>query len=201
MQRADWNNRYAAKELVWGTDPNRFAAEALADAAPDRALDLACGEGRNAIWLATLGWQVTGVDFSDVAIERATKLAGARGVEVDFRVADATEFRDEPGSRSLVVISYMQVPRDDRRAVLANAAAALAPGGRLFMIGHALRNLEDGHGGPSSPKVLWDPEALRDDVEAAGLRIERCDEVDRPFEGDDGTHVAIDTLLEAEKPA
>ena len=90
MQKSDWDARYSAKDLVWGRDPNRFVAEALADAEPGRALDLACGEGRNAIWLASLGWQVTGVDFSDVAIERARKLAGSRSVQVDFRVADVS---------------------------------------------------------------------------------------------------------------
>lgn len=197
MQQSDWNDRYAASELVWGADPNRFVAEALADAQPGRALDLACGEGRNAIWLAAMGWQVTGVDFSDVAIERARKLASAQGVEVDFQVADVTRFEDAPGGRDLVVIAYLQVPRDDRRAVLARAARALAKGGRLFMIGHALRNLEHGHGGPSSAAVLWDPDELRDDVESAGLRVESCREVERPVETDDGVRVALDALLEA----
>ena len=195
MQKSDWNARYAASDLVWGTDPNHFVAEALADATAGRALDLACGEGRNAIWLAALGWQVTGVDFSEVAIERAGKLAEGRGVSVDWRVADVTRFRDDAGAQSLVLISYLQVPRDDQRAVLANACAALAKGGRLFMIGHALRNLDAGYGGPSSPDVLWDPDALRHDVEAAGLRVERCEEVERPVDTDDGPRVAIDTRL------
>ncbi len=195
MEQSDWNARYSARDLVWGSDPNRFVAEALGDAEPGRALDLACGEGRNAIWLASLGWQVTGVDFSDVAIERARKLASGRSVEVDFQVADVTRFRDDAGARTLAVIAYLQVPRDDQRAVLANACAALAKGGRLFMIGHALRNLAAGYGGPSSPDVLWDPDALCQDVEAAGLRVERCEEVERPVETDDGPRVAIDTRL------
>ncbi len=197
MQKSDWDARYAAKDLVWGRDPNRFVAEALADAEPGRALDLACGEGRNAIWLASLGWQVTGVDFSDVAIERARKLAEARSLQVDWQVADVTRFCDDAGARTLAVIAYLQVPRKDRRAALAGAAAALAKGGRLFMIGHALRNLEAGYGGPSSPDVLWDPDALCQDVEAAGLRVERCEEVERPVETDDGPRVAIDTRLQA----
>lgn len=197
MQKSDWNERYAAKDLVWGSDPNRFVAQALGSAEPGRALDLACGEGRNSIWLAERGWQVTGVDFSQVAVERGRERALARSVEVDWRVADVTRFRDDARARTLVVIAYLQVPRDDLRAALAGAAAALAKGGRLFMIGHALRNLDAGYGGPSSPDVLWDPEALRQDVEAAGLRVERCEEVERPVDTDDGPRVAIDTRLEA----
>lgn len=197
MHRNDWDDRYAATDLVWGSDPNRFVAEALADAVPGRALDLACGEGRNALWLASRGWQVTGVDFSEVAIERAAKLGAARGLEVEWRNADVTRFRDEAGGRDLVLVAYLQVPRGDRRAVVANAAAALRPGGELFMIGHALRNLDAGHGGPSSPAVLWDPAELRADVEAAGLRVDACEEVERPVETDAGPRVAIDTRLHA----
>ena len=76
MDRQGWNERYAAHDLVWGAEPNRFLAEELAALpAQGRALDLACGEGRNAIWLAKRGWQVTAVDYSSVAVERARRLA------------------------------------------------------------------------------------------------------------------------------
>ncbi|MBW2282173.1 MAG: class I SAM-dependent methyltransferase, partial [Deltaproteobacteria bacterium] len=78
MKRQDWNTRYSSADLVRGSEPNRFVAEHLGDVEPGtqgRALDLACGEGRNSIWLASQGWRVTAVDFSDVAIERARKLA------------------------------------------------------------------------------------------------------------------------------
>ncbi len=200
MQKSDWDARYAASDLVWGSDPNRFVEEALGPVEPGRALDLACGEGRNSIWLAARGWQVTGVDFSRVAIERASELAEARGVKVDWRAADATA-HEEAAGRTLVLIAYLQVPRDERSQVLKNAAAALESGGELFMVGHALRNIEDGYGGPSSPDVLWDPDELRADVEACGLRVESCQEVKRPVETDAGPRVAIDTLLRARRAA
>ena len=86
--RDDWNARYAQKELLWTAAPNRRFAEEVAGLAPGRALDLACGEGRNAVWLAERGWEVTGVDFSDVALAKAAELATSRGVEVDWVVAD-----------------------------------------------------------------------------------------------------------------
>ena len=71
MRREDWDARYAAVENLWAAKPNRFLVAEVEDLEPGRALDLACGEGQNAIWLATLGWRVTGVDYSEVAIAKA----------------------------------------------------------------------------------------------------------------------------------
>jgi len=201
MDSAAWDERYAAVDLVWGSEPNRFVAEALGARGPrGRALELACGEGRNAIWLAKRGWQTTGVDFSGVAIERARKLAAEAGARVEWVCADAAEHEVEPGAFALVVISYLQVPAAERRAVLARAAAALAPGGTLFMIGHARRNLEDGVGGPRHPEVLWDPAELATELRAAGLEVARCEEVLRPVEVEGEAREAIDVLAEAQRP-
>ncbi len=174
MKRRDWNTRYASVDLVWGLEPNLFVAEHLAGVDPGRALDLACGEGRNSIWLASRGWRVTGVDFSDVAIERARKLSESQGVDVDWTIADVVEYAPEAGAYALVLIAYLQLPPDDRRRVLANVAKALAPGCQFFLIAHALRNLEEGWGGPSSPEVLWDPPETRSELEALGLHVSAC---------------------------
>jgi len=200
MDRKAWNQRYRSVDLVWGTEPNRFVAEALGGREPaGRALDLACGEGRNAIWLARRGWRVTGVDLSDVAIERARKLAAAEGVEAEWVCADLTSYEPDPEAFALVVISYLQVPETARRVVLARAAAALAPGGELFMIGHARRNLTEGVGGPRDPAVLWDPDEIRAELEGAGFGVERCEEVIRQVEGEGEAQEAIDVLAEAKR--
>ncbi len=198
MDRSDWDARYAASDLVWGADPNRFVEAELKGRAPQgRALDLACGEGRNAIWLAEQGWRVTAVDYSDVAIERGRKLAARRGVEVEWLCEDLATYAPEEGAFGLVLIGYLQLPGDAMRAVLARAAAVLAPGGELFMIGHARRNLAEGYGGPSHPSVLWTPEEIRDALEALGLDVERCEEVERPVETPEGPRQAIDVLVRA----
>jgi SAM-dependent methyltransferase len=197
-----WNDRYRAAELVWGAEPNRFVAEVLGPRAPaGRALDLACGEGRNAIWLARRGWQVVGVDFSEVALERARKLAAEAGVEVEWVHADVATYPAEPEAFALVLVSYLQVPGPERRAMLGRAAAALAPGGELLLIGHALRNRTEGVGGPQQPSVLWDPETLATELRAAGLRVERCEEVLRPVEVEGEARSAIDVLAEAHRPS
>jgi SAM-dependent methyltransferase len=160
---------------------------------------VACGEGRNAIWLARRGWRVTGVDLSDVAIERARERAAAAGVEVEWVCADVTAWAPEAGAFALVLVCYLQLPRAARRLALAHAAVALAPGGELLLVGHALRNLAEGVGGPRDASVLWDPEELAADVRAAGVRVARCQEVLRPVAAEGATRNAIDVLLEARR--
>jgi SAM-dependent methyltransferase len=198
MDREAWDERYRAVDLVWGAAPNRFVEQVLGARAPaGRALDLACGEGRNAIWLAGRGWSVTGVDYSEVAIERARKLAAAEAVEVEWVCADLTSYQADAEAFALVIVSYLQIGRAARQLVLDRAARALAPGGELFMIGHALRNLTEGVGGPEDPSVLWDPEEIRADLRGVGLRVERCEEVVRPVAAETETREAIDVLADA----
>lgn len=195
-KRDAWNSRYSTAELVWGADPNRFLEAELGDVPPEgRALDLACGEGRNAIWLAARGWQVTAVDYSEVAIERAQGLAAHAGVEVEWICADLTRWTPEARAFRLVVILYLQVPGEDRRRILERAASALAPGGALLIIGHARRNLAEGTGGPQDPDLLLEPEEVSAELEAVGLRVERAEHLRRPVETDAGEVDAIDTLL------
>jgi 2-polyprenyl-3-methyl-5-hydroxy-6-metoxy-1,4-benzoquinol methylase len=200
MDRADWNERYAAEELLWGAEPNRFVAEEFRDVPPrGRALDLACGEGRNAIWLAKLGWVVTAVDYSQVALDRACRLAAEQHADIEWIEADVTSFAPAAGAFQLVLIAYLQVPQTDSRAVLAHAAAALGLGGTLFMVGHARLNLEQGVGGPRQPEVLWEPAEIRREVAALGLAVQRAEHVRRPVETTDGVKDAIDTVLRAER--
>ncbi|MGW2237435.1 class I SAM-dependent methyltransferase, partial [Streptomyces sp. NPDC001759] len=91
MDAADWDQRYRGSELVWRAEPNRFVEEELRDLEPSgRAVDLAAGEGRNAVWLAERGWEVDAVDFSGVALEKAERLAAGRGVRLRTVRADLT---------------------------------------------------------------------------------------------------------------
>ena len=135
MDSKMWDARYDASDLVWGAEPNRFLPPLVEDLEPTSALDLACGEGRNSIWLARRGWDVTGVDFSMRAIEKARELAD--GTEVDWVVCDVTGFvPDRP--YDLVMIFYLHLPEPQLASTFEHAIAALAPGGTFFAIGHAL---------------------------------------------------------------
>ena len=201
MDRNDWNATYAAQDLVWGAEPNRFLAAAFAEVVPrGSALDLACGEGRNAIWLARRGWEVTAVDYSEVAVVRARNLAAEQGVTVNWIQDDVTVLKPPSGAFQLIIITYLQVPGGDRRRVLGHAASALAPGGELFMVGHARRNLAEGVGGPRHPEVLWDGDEIAAELAARGLAVELVEYVRRPVETPDGVKDAIDTLVRARQP-
>ena len=202
MDRQQWDERYSGAEFEWSVHPNQFVAEQLAGLPPGRALDLAAGEGRNSVWLAERGWSVTAVDFSRVGLEKGRKLSAARGIadrQVDWVVADLSEYEPARAAFDLVLIAYLQVDAALRDRVLAGAAAALIPGGTLLVVGHDLTNLTEGVGGPQSPDVLYTPEAITAGL--PGLRILRAERVRRTVERDGGQATAIDTLVRAERPA
>ena len=196
MQREDWDRRYAEVENLWAVKPNRFLVGEAEGLEPGRALDLACGEGQNAIWLASLGWDVTGVDFSEVAIARARSRAERDGISADFICADLLSYEPEPGAFDLVLLLYLHVPADERRTVLAKAAAALASGGTFVLVGHDLTNMTDGVGGPSDPRLLYTPDDIVSEV--PGLEIEKAERVLRDVTGEDRD--AIDALVRARRP-
>ena len=195
MDREQWNTRYAGSGLVWTAEANRFLVAEVADLEPGRALDVACGEGRNAVWLAERGWEVTAVDFSAVGLAKASKLADERGVGAEWIEADLLEFVPRPGAFDLVAVLYLHLPAGARGVVLARAAAAVAPGGRLLVVGHDASNLTDGCGGPQDPAILFTPSDVAGEL--PGLRIERAERVRRPVAAADGDAHAIDALVRA----
>jgi len=197
--REEWNRRYAGTELLWTARPNRFLVAEAGDLRPGRALDLACGEGRNAVWLAEQSWRVTGVDFSDVALAKARNLAAARGVEVDWVQADLLAYR--PGRRAcdLVLLFYLQLPAAQRREVVRAAAEAVAAGGTLLLVAHDSCNLEHGHGGPKEASVLYTAADVVADLGGSDLEIERADLVERPIATADGAATALDALVRARR--
>ena len=199
MNREHWDERYGTEELIWKAEPNRFLVEELDALPPGRALDVACGEGRNAVWLASKGWRVTGVDFSRAGLAKAKQLATDRGVEVTWVEADVVEWQPPMASFDLVVVMYLHLPAEQRRRALAHTAAALAPGGVLLVVGHDTSNLLKGTGGPQDPAVLFAPEEIVEDL--SGLRIERAEQVKRTVVTDAGEATAIDALVRAVRPS
>lgn len=197
MLREDWDARYAEPTLLWSATPNRFLVAEVAGLEPGRALDFACGEGRNALWLAEHGWRVTAVDFSGVAIEKARRRAQDEGREVDLVCADLLKYEPEGAAYDLVLVFYLQLPGVELGQVLARGVRALAPGGTFLLVGHDLKNISDGVGGPSDPAVLYTPE----DIVAAlpSLDIEKAERVLRDVP--DADRPAIDALVRARKRA
>ncbi|WP_199534721.1 class I SAM-dependent methyltransferase [Rhodoferax lacus] len=200
MEREDWNQRYAAEELIWTAKANRFLMEETADLAPGSALDMATGEGRNAVWLAEQGWLVRAVDFSDVALAKARRLALVRNVHeaIDFREADLRTYALEAHRFDLVALIYLQIPQVELLPILVRAARAVAPGGTFLLVGHDSDNLAHGYGGPQRAEMLYTAEQV---VAALGdeLVIEKASRVERPVETPDGIRVALDCLVRAKR--
>jgi SAM-dependent methyltransferase len=198
MKAEQWDERYRSTDLVWGTPPNRWVERELADLAPGRALDLACGEGRNALWLAARGWQVSAIDFSAVALDkgRALESRQAPPTRVDWVHADATTYRSAEHV-DLALLCYLQLPRAEWRAALIRAADALGSGGTLLVIGHDSTNIADGVGGPQDPAVLFTAADVVADLAGTDLVIERAEAVHRPVDGAD--RPAVDALVRAHR--
>ncbi|GAA4353417.1 class I SAM-dependent methyltransferase [Angustibacter luteus] len=190
MDAEGWDARYADAPMVWSAGPNALFASLARDWLPGRALDVATGEGRTAIWLATLGWQVTAVDFSATGIEKGRERAAAQGLSVDWVVDDVTTAELGTGF-DLVTLLYLQLEHEQMAGVVGRCVEALVPGGRLVVIAHDLDNIARGVGGPQDPSVLPTVALLRD--WARGASIERAEQVERVT--DAGT--AIDVLLVA----
>ena len=195
-----WDERYAGREYIWDVKPNQFVERHIGGLPPGTAIDLAAGEGRNAVWLAREGWAVTAVDFSQAGLDKAAQLAAHSGVtdRVVTITADALTWAPaEPVD--LVVIAYLQLPPEQVRTALEHAAGWLRPGGRLLVVAHDRTNIEHGYGGPSTSDRCYD---LDETVAALSeLEIELAEIAERHVETEDGPRIALDTLVIARRPA
>ena len=144
------------------------------------------------------GWTVTGVDFSEVGLDKARRLAAARGVSVTWELADVTDYAPVREHFDLVIVLYLHLTEGPRRLVFSRAAAAVAPGGTLLVVGHDSTNPEVGWGGPQEPAVLYGPDEVTADL--TGLDIVKAIRVERPVSTDEGDRIAIDALVRATRP-
>jgi len=159
-----WDNRYQEfDEKMWSGEPNgALVAEATA-LAPGRALDLGCGEGGDALWLAGRGWQVTATDISQVALDRSARLAGADAVT--WIRTDVAVTPPAAGAYDLVSAQYFPILRQPDHATMRGVLAAVAPGGTLLFVSHDLTGHE-GH-------MDFDPSTLYEPAEVATLLDDR----------------------------
>jgi SAM-dependent methyltransferase len=198
VKRERWNEKWRERGTGAAVEPNRFLVAEASGMSPGRALDLASGAGRNAIWLARRGWNVTAVDYSEVGLDEARRRATEQAVEVEWVTADLIDWSPPAGRFDLVCVLYLQLPREERRLVLGRAAAAVAPGGTILVVGHDLLNLTEGYGGPSNAEVLFTPDDVAGELD--GLQVDRTERVRRAVEDEHGEHQAIDALVVARRP-
>lgn len=155
--------RYATEAYIFGTAPNVFLASQAARIRPGmRALAIADGEGRNGVWLAEQGAQVHAIDISPFALDKAKKLAAARGVAIDTEQADALDWRWPAATYDVVVAIFIQfAPPPARDRIVAGIRRTLAPGGLLILQGYTPKQIEFGTGGPPDPAHMYTTELLR----------------------------------------
>ncbi len=173
-----WNERYSDAFASYGTEPNDFLRAVADRIPPGPVLCLAEGEGRNAVFLAQRGHEVTAVDLSEVGLANASRLAAERGVSIRTVVANLDGYDLGEAHWAAIVSVWAHVPRPLRRRLHAACVRALRPGGAFVLEAYTPRQLSrPGKGGPASADLLMTPEALREEL--TGLRLVHCEEVDR----------------------
>ncbi|RKS74118.1 methyltransferase family protein [Motilibacter peucedani] len=200
---AEWDERYSAAERVWSGEPNGALVAEVSDLAPGRALDVGCGEGADAVWLARRGWQVTALDVSGIALERARRHAEEAGVEVEWVHAGLVEAGLPAGGFELVSAQYAVLLKTPGAVAERALADLVAPGGTLLVVHHDIEHSHDhGHGHDGG----FDPELYALPADVAGvLGEEWVVEVDerrpRVVSGGSGAHHVQDLVLRARRRA
>lgn len=197
---AFWNERYRSTGALWSGRPNPQLVAEAADLTPGTALDVGCGEGADALWLAERGWRVTGVDIATVALQRAADHARQAGVEVTWLHADLLDWVPPPSAYDLVSAQFLHLPPGQRATLHDRLADAVAPGGSLLIVGHHPSDLHTTAPRPPASELFFTAGEI-----AAALDPERWDIVvgeARPRESVDpeGRTVTVhDTVLRARR--
>jgi SAM-dependent methyltransferase len=210
----EWDRRYADREQLWSGKPNGALVAALSELSgllgpagllgpsgltPGRVLDVGCGEGADAVWLAGHGWDVTGLEVSGVALARAAGHARAAGVVVRWVHAGLAEADLAPGSFDLVSAQYPALLRTPDAAAERALLAAVAPGGVLLLVHHAgMETRSADHGEFDPADYVWPSmiAALLDDDWAVEVDEQRPREAP---DGGAGAHHTDDVVLRARR--
>lgn len=165
---AFWDERYAGSERVWSGEPNAVLVAEVADLAPGTALEVGSGEGGDAVWLAARGWTVTAIDVSRVGLDRVAARAAAEGVAERVTTTQVDVLHEPvPGTHDLVTVHFLQLPADIRPRILAELAGAVAPGGRLLLVGHDPDGMPEELAGHHPPEFFATADELVDELGAA----------------------------------
>ena len=194
-----WDEKYSAEHYVYGKEPNSFLADHAVELPPGDVLCLAEGEGRNAVYLAGLGFTVTAVDSSQVGMDKAQRLAAEKGVEIQAVCADLADYDLGADRWDAIVSIFGHLPPVVRQKVFGALHLALKPGGVLLLEAYTPEQLGHGTGGPKSADLLLDAATLR--AEIPGLDFLHLEELEREVvEGTGHTGLASVVQLIGRKP-
>jgi SAM-dependent methyltransferase len=177
MDNSTWNQRYSQSGFAYGTEPNDFLGSVVEKIPKGRVLSLGEGEGRNAVYLASLGYNVTAVDSSDVGLAKARQLAADRGVTLTTIAADLAEFQIESESWDGIISIFCHLPTAVRMPLHRRVTSGLKLGGAFVLEAYAPKQLLLGTGGPRDVDRLLTLAIL--DQELSGLRLVHALEMER----------------------
>ncbi len=185
----NWDERYSEPGFAYGSEPNEFLVSMVEKIPRGKVLSLAEGEGRNAVYLASLGYLVTGVDGSEVGLRKASELAAERGVAINTIHADLSQFVMEADQWDAIIACYCHVPSAIRMPLHQAAVRGLKSGGVFVLEAFSKEQLSYGTGGPQSPDMLMDLDVLKQEL--AGLQFVHAVKIERDVrEGSNHTGMA-----------
>jgi SAM-dependent methyltransferase len=201
VDEAFWNERYLSHGALWSGQPNEQLVREVSDLAPGIALDVGCGEGADAIWLAAHGWRVTAVDFSTVALQRGAARAADTGAEgIEWLHQDLTEWEPPAERFDLVSVQYLHVPPGQREPLFGRLARAVAPGGSLLIVGHHPSDLQTSIPRPAKPELFFTADEVAGSLEEDSWQVITTAARERQATDPHGNEVAIhDSVLRARR--
>lgn len=200
--REFWEERYRSVDRVWSGRPNAVLVAEVGDLPPGRALDVACGEGGDALWLASRGWAVTAMDLAQAALDRVDGAAAAAGPDVASRVrtvrGDIGTWDPGAGTYDLVTTHFLHLPPAVRATAFGRMAGAVAPGGTLLVVAHHGSDLATTIGRPDLPELFFEPADVVAALDPDGWDVPVAEARPRPAADPEGREITIrDTVVRA----
>lgn len=189
-----WNERFQNPEFVYGTEPNEFFKQQLDRLKPGSLILPADGEGRNAVYAASQSWDVTAVDYSKEAREKALRMANQKEVDISYHLSDLATFNFGTALYDAAAFIYVHLPRSIIKTVFKNVVESLKPGATIIVEVYSVNQLGRNSGGPQDERVLYTEKRLREIL--SGTKIFTLDEREIELhEGD--SHVGKAMVLRA----
>jgi 2-polyprenyl-3-methyl-5-hydroxy-6-metoxy-1,4-benzoquinol methylase len=178
-----WDERYGSKEYAYGTEPNEFYKTQLSSLTPGKILLTAEGEGRNAVYATTLGWDVTAYDINTEGRKKAELLAMKKGVKINYTMASHEQFTTELETYDCIVLIFVHSAPDNRQIIHKKLSGLLKPGGRIILEAFSKQQINNNFGGPRNVEMLFSEEDLKADFSGFST-LNISEETIELYEGD-----------------